>query len=317
MAAPREYNSWLNQAAAAYGMDPGVLDKVAVLESGRQPHVVNTTDSNAAAGHPSTGILQFIPSTFRSMAQQARAANPAAWRGVPMNTNDYRAQLLAGAWGMTHGQGSAWSTWDRAQGARGTQPVPTVQSAVASPQNASGGFTPAQTFALQMVFDKPGSMHDLVQNAIAARAARNVANTGTNTSPAAPQDAAFVSGAFPAGKIIGTPYHGTHTLGNWQSDNAIDIALHPGTPIYAESDGVIVNPGTVGGGGPGNGSGRFDGYKTTLQGPGNSWWYGHLQKLVVGAGDHVKRGQLIGYSGSANGVAHLHLGQMHGSPHYG
>jgi hypothetical protein len=31
------------------------------------------------------------------------------------------------------------------------------------------------------------------------------------------------------GKIIGTPYTGTHTLGNWQSDNAVDIAVPVGT----------------------------------------------------------------------------------------
>lgn len=40
----------------------------------------------------------------------------------------------------------------------------------------------------------------------------------------------------------------------------------------------------------------------------------HLSKLAVEAGQHVKRGQLLGYSGSANGAPHLHLGVEHGDP---
>jgi hypothetical protein len=37
-------------------------------ESGGDPNAVNRTDSNARAGHPSVGILQFIPSTFATFA---------------------------------------------------------------------------------------------------------------------------------------------------------------------------------------------------------------------------------------------------------
>ena len=40
-------------------------------------------------------------------------------------------------------------------------------------------------------------------------------------------------------KIIGTPHSGTHTLGNWESDNAVDIAMPVGTAIRAPADGVI------------------------------------------------------------------------------
>jgi len=103
-------------------------------------------------------------------------------------------------------------------------------------------------------------------------------------------------------KVIGTPYQGTHTLGNWQSDNAVDLAMPVGTPLYAAADGVI---------GPGVGSlgrgGQFAGLRFTLVGKQVSFWYGHLSKLAVKAGQKVKKGQLVGYSGSANGVAHLHF----------
>jgi murein DD-endopeptidase MepM/ murein hydrolase activator NlpD len=112
------------------------------------------------------------------------------------------------------------------------------------------------------------------------------------------------------GKIIGTPHTGTHTLGNWQSDNAVDIAVPEGTPVYATADGVITKAGSLG---AAKGS-RFAGERVQLDGHHNSWWYGHLSKLTVKQGQKVRRGQLLGYSGSANGVEHLHLGQQRGDP---
>jgi hypothetical protein len=110
------------------------------------------------------------------------------------------------------------------------------------------------------------------------------------------------------GKIIGTPHSGTHTLGNWQSDNAVDIAVPVGTPVYAVSDGVIGSRiGSLGKGG------RFAGLRVTLQGRNDSYYYAHLSKLRVKAGQRVRAGQLLGYSGSANGVAHLHFGVENGN----
>jgi hypothetical protein len=113
------------------------------------------------------------------------------------------------------------------------------------------------------------------------------------------------------GSVIGTPHTGTHTLGNWQSDNAIDIAAPVGTPVYAVADGRIGS--NIGSLGAAAGS-RFAGLRVQLDGASNSWWYGHLSRLVVHAGQTVKAGELIGYSGSANGVAHLHIGQRVGDP---
>lgn len=112
------------------------------------------------------------------------------------------------------------------------------------------------------------------------------------------------------GKLIGSPNSGTHTLGNWQSDNAVDIAVPVGTPVYAVRDGVIGSRiGSLGKGG------RFAGLRLTLAGGGNAYYYAHLSKLVVKAGQKVRAGQLLGYSGSANGVAHLHFGVENGSPY--
>lgn len=122
---------------------------------------------------------------------------------------------------------------------------------------------------------------------------------------------------YPAAKrgaIIGTPYVGTHAPGqNWESSNAIDISLKHGTPIVAVVDGVI-SPGGLGFG-PG-GSGRFAGDRLHLRGQGNTYFYTHLSRYANGIkpGARVRRGQVIGYSGEANGVPHLHFAQLHGDP---
>ena len=103
----------------------------------------------------------------------------------------------------------------------------------------------------------------------------------------------------------GPDAHGARALGNWQSDNAWDLGVPVGTPVYAVADGVI---------GPNVGvqaTRPKDGARFTLVGQGNQWWYGHLSRLMVKPGQKVKRGQLLGYSGaSQNGAAHLHLGAM-------
>lgn len=112
-------------------------------------------------------------------------------------------------------------------------------------------------------------------------------------------------------KIIGTPYHGTHTLGNWESDDAVDIAMPVGTPLYATADGTIGSQ--IGSLGASSGS-RFAGQRLHLKTSDNELYYAHLSKLAVKAGQKVKKGQLLGYSGEANGVAHLHLGSKDGNP---
>jgi murein DD-endopeptidase MepM/ murein hydrolase activator NlpD len=109
--------------------------------------------------------------------------------------------------------------------------------------------------------------------------------------------------------LIGTPHAGTHTLGNWQSDNAVDLGVPNGTKMIALDDGVVVkvrhHPMNVG---------RFAGDQITIRGDhGNSYFYAHGASSVQ-AGQRVRRGQSIGTTGSANGVPHLHFGVQHGDP---
>nr|WEY97133.1 transglycosylase SLT domain-containing protein [Bacillus subtilis] len=60
---------WVAQALSIKGLGSeyaGALETIAMKESGGNPNVVNNWDSNAKAGHPSQGLMQFIPSTFNA-----------------------------------------------------------------------------------------------------------------------------------------------------------------------------------------------------------------------------------------------------------
>jgi hypothetical protein len=84
-----------------------------------------------------------------------------------------------------------------------------------------------------------------------------------------------------------------------------------GTPIYAVADGKI---GDRIGALPGNDP-HLAGLRVNLAGnDGNAFYYAHLSKLAVQAGQTVHKGDLLGYSGSANGVAHLHFAVENGKP---
>lgn len=114
------------------------------------------------------------------------------------------------------------------------------------------------------------------------------------------------------GQIIGVPYQGTHTRGNWESDRACDIAVPIGTPVLACFPGVI---------GPQFGPlSSHDplllGLRFHLVGASDEAYYAHLSSFAEGIspGDHVQTGELIGRSGAANGVAHLHFALRVGWP---
>lgn len=114
------------------------------------------------------------------------------------------------------------------------------------------------------------------------------------------------------GTFGGGPGVGTHTRGNWQSDNAIDLMVPEGTPVYAVQGGRIgPNFGALNSSDP-----RLAGLRLTVAGPQRQVYYAHLSKFAPGIrpGVNVRRGQLLGYSGSANGAAHLHLGFSSGDP---
>lgn len=102
--------SIISWAAQQYGANAAGLTRVAHAESGFNPNAINKTDINAQEGHPSQGLFQFIPTTFKSDMDGAIKANPQAWQGVSRAFLDPTAQSLAAAWAITNGRGGAWST---------------------------------------------------------------------------------------------------------------------------------------------------------------------------------------------------------------
>ena len=69
-----------------------------------------------------------------------------------------------------------------------------------------------------------------------------------------------------------------------------DIADDYGTPIVATADGIVTVAGWN--------SGGYGNMVDIDHGNGFMTRYGHAQQVVVSAGDHVKRGQVIAYMGS-------------------
>jgi Peptidase family M23 len=118
------------------------------------------------------------------------------------------------------------------------------------------------------------------------------------------------------GDIIGCPFvpGSTHSAfvapNNLASDNAVDIAVPVGTPVYAVTAGVIgPQIGALESADP-----RMAGLRVHLNAPGVQFYYAHLSRIDVVAGQYVQAGQQLGLSGSANGAAHLHFAQDVGNP---
>lgn len=136
-----------------------------------------------------------------------------------------------------------------------------------------------------------------------AAASRNVPKGGKVGYPLAKK---AVTGGGPA-------EHAKRALGNWQSDNAVDLLIDEGTQVLAVGDGTVVK---LGGSWDGTGQSNPNGFNFTLKTASNEWFYTHLRyrspRWQVGMA--VKEGDLIGASGAAAGVKHLHIACRKGDP---
>ncbi len=123
----------------------------------------------------------------------------------------------------------------------------------------------------------------------------------------------FVWPTDPHGNVVGFPGIGTHSFrfppNNWESDNAWDIAVPMGSKVVAIADGKI---GSAFGPLP-DPDPRFHGIRLHLETHDNEAYYAHLRSTFpgIGPGVMVKQGQILGASGEANGVAHLHIALKH------
>lgn len=97
------------------------------------------------------------------------------------------------------------------------------------------------------------------------------------------------------------PAPGTRLTQNLHGHNGVDFGGPRGTPIYAAADGtVIVSRNSGWNGGYGN-------YVVITHANGTQTLYAHLTNAIVGPGQSVSGGQLIGYMGSTGKSTGNHL----------
>ena len=112
---------------------------------------------------------------------------------------------------------------------------------------------------------------------------------------AVPSDKPVKTAAFTSGYgVRSDPFRGGAAM-----HAGIDLAGPNGTPIYATADGTIRRSGWN--------SGGYGNLIEVDHGRGIETRYGHLSRILVRAGQPVKRGQLIGYMGSTGRSTGSHL----------
>jgi hypothetical protein len=72
-------DGWIAKALGLMGLPQALaagVKEIIMHESGGDPNAINTWDSNAAAGTPSRGLMQTIPSTFRACVLPSLTGRP-------------------------------------------------------------------------------------------------------------------------------------------------------------------------------------------------------------------------------------------------
>jgi len=122
----------------------------------------------------------------------------------------------------------------------------------------------------------------------------------------------YLFGAAKSGLAYDTPAH--PNWGDlpeiWQNNNAWDLGVAAGTPVYAIADGTISNVKFS------ENNNTVWGYSLTIGSSNNTFFYTHLDSVVVPAGTNVKKGDLVAYVGQwpsnyssrLQGYPHLHIG---------
>lgn len=315
---------WIVQAAGATGADPAALLATSLQESGARRGAVGDGGTSfgpfqmhrggALGTHSPAWANTYAPVLNRAQefarlqvhggTGAAAVQRPADRSLYAEGVDKYLAQAKAI---LAHYQGGAPAT-PAAPKAPKIPAAPTTQTA--------SGVIPGNDL-LQSLIDSSAANAGISSIQLPQMLAPPVPQLQQPAKPGKQPQQPAAKGAFgkvvtmPNPKIIGVPYQGTHTLGNWESDNATDIAMPTGTPIYAPTAGIIGSQ--IGSLGASSGS-RFAGLRVHLKTGGNELYYAHLSRLTVKAGQRVRAGQIIGYSGAANGVQHLHLGVLKGDP---
>jgi murein DD-endopeptidase MepM/ murein hydrolase activator NlpD len=122
---------------------------------------------------------------------------------------------------------------------------------------------------------------------------------------------------LPAGARVrrggGVSSHMSRPLGNWQSDNAIDVHAAPLTPILAPKAGVVTR---IGGRDPHEGPTKtiFGEHITITCPDGDAFFFTHTDR-IVGIGERVVAGQVIARIAdwpNSKSMDHVHVGRISG-----
>jgi murein DD-endopeptidase MepM/ murein hydrolase activator NlpD len=122
-------------------------------------------------------------------------------------------------------------------------------------------------------------------------ASSRVASSGSNVPSGSPVRSGFRSSRY--------GYRTDPFTGRKKFHSGTDIAVDIGTPVYATQDGVVDIAQTGYNGGYGN--------RVRIEGGRYDTGYNHLDSIAVRPGQRVRKGDLIGYSGSSGASTGPHL----------
>jgi murein DD-endopeptidase MepM/ murein hydrolase activator NlpD len=128
---------------------------------------------------------------------------------------------------------------------------------------------------------------------------RSMDRTGFATP--APIASVSVPSRMPLDNATLTSHFGMRThpvLGGRRNHKGIDLAQPTGTPVYATADGIV---------GKAEWYSSYGNYIQIEHGGEMQTRYAHLSGYAVAAGEHVRKGQLIGYVGSTGRSTGPHL----------
>ncbi len=161
-------------------------------------------------------------------------------------------------------------------------------------------------------YDALAREQDRIQEEIAAAAAKLQNSTGVRTNGDVNAIDSGTQWYFPLpgyaiGSDAGWRFH--PILHYTRCHAGADIGAPSGTPIHAAESGTVIMAGWNGG---------YGNFTVIGHGNGLTSGYGHQSRIIVSSGEHVKRGQVIGYVGTT-GLStgpHLHFeARVNGLPY--
>lgn len=126
-------------------------------------------------------------------------------------------------------------------------------------------------------------------------------DNGRSPNPVAPTTGVSIPSRAPLAASTTTSSYGMRNhpvLGGMRAHKGIDLAAPTGTPVYATADGIVER------------ADRFSSYGLYVaieHGGDLETRYAHMSRLAVAAGEHVKKGDIIGYVGTTGRSTGPHL----------